>query len=214
MYLSLLLLTGSLMLGECAWFSGALSTQLRGAFFSASSTSVRHPEGTTLVCEEADRPARSALEVNPFDTLTDPITLDPTFPPTARPSTPTYLFNYSTGYLRADYKDVTTKPNVFVQAVVQVIGVCYQNRATNPPYRKLTKIVVDRASNTVTSSYADYTSSQCTGNPTYRFTEVDRFSSSVVTRNNVRVSVKLSYTTSAEQAVQVYPANSAGFKIR
>jgi len=36
----------------------------------------------------------------------------------------------------------------------------------------------------------------------------------VVTRNNVRVSVKLSYTSSVEQAVQVLPLKSAGFKIK
>lgn len=221
MSLYLLLLIGCFALCEHAWLTGFVSTKLRGTStldrLQVASDTLQQLQNETLFCNEADRHARSALEKDTAvekDTTLEPAPFEPTLTPTARPSTPNNLLNYTTGYLRADYIDVTTKPNVFVQAVVQTIGVCYQNRATNPPFRKLTKIVIDRASSTVTSSYADYTSAQCTGSPTYRFTEVDRFSSSVVTRNSVRVSVKLSYTTSAEQAVQVLPLGSAGFKIR
>ena len=135
-------------------------------------------------------------------------------PPAANAEPITRKFSYTTGFLRAEYTDVSVKPPLFVQAVVQAIGVCYQNRQQNPRYRKVTKIVVNKIENSIILKISDYTTSNCAGNPVRSFSQQQKLSFLVRTADNVKLKVKNKYTSRLGAALRLQPVNSNGFEIR
>ena len=122
--------------------------------------------------------------------------------------------SFTTGFLRLEYLDVSSSTTFFVQAVVQAIGVCYQNSQQNPRFQKITKIVTNKGTNTVILKISDYTTSNCAGNPVRSFSRQQNFNSVLITSDNVRLKVKSFYVSQLRSALRLEPKNSNGFLIR
>ena len=120
---------------------------------------------------------------------------------------------YTTGYLRANYFDASTKRSEFVQAVVLAIGVCYKYQVTAPMYRELVKVVINTGTDQATLYYANYLDMNCMGAADSTFTRQQFLTSDILTNNNVKLNIRWVYIADLNTAVSL-PDYKTGSLIR
>lgn len=123
---------------------------------------------------------------------------------------------YTSGYLRAESFDTSVNPSVFVQAVSQVIGVCFPFRAGKDPvkFRKLTSVTLNTEANQATLSYSNYITDNCAGTAFNSFTNTEPIAANVRAANSVVLRRVLTYTGSLTVALRILPGNARGIQIQ
>lgn len=123
---------------------------------------------------------------------------------------------YTSGYLRAESTDTSVNPPMFVQAVSQVIGVCYQFRNGQDPvkFRKLTSVTLNSDNNQATLSYSNYITDNCAGTAFNSFTNTESITANVRASNSVVLRRVLIYTGSLTVALRILPGNTRGIEVQ
>ena len=121
--------------------------------------------------------------------------------------------SYTSGYLRAEYKDTTLSSNKFVQAVVDTIGLCYQFQPNAPKFQMLTKAALDSANNRMQLYYSNYSNSQCNGVADGSSVTTQRINYNVFTTNNVKLRVRTIWTPTLAVGLRILPVNARGIQV-
>ena len=123
-------------------------------------------------------------------------------------------YTHIRGYMRKEYFKYNISSKKFVQATVEVIGVCYPSQNVTPEYRKLNSVTENDVTEEVTFLYSNYNNPTCFEPPVNSFVRVESQSSTVRTTNNVTLNTGLIHTGSLTVALRIYPGNQKGVLIR
>ncbi len=121
--------------------------------------------------------------------------------------------SYTSGYLRAEYKDTSLSANKFVQAVVDTIGLCYQFQQSTPEFQILTKATLDFENNHLTLFYSNYSNSHCNGVPDSSNMRTQPINYNVFTTHDVKLRVRTTWTPTLAVGLRIYPVNARGIQI-
>lgn len=121
--------------------------------------------------------------------------------------------SYTSGYLRAEYKDTTLSSDKFVQATVDTIGLCYQFQLNAPQFQMLTKATLDSESNRIQLYYSNYSNSHCNGVADGSYVRTQRIRYNVFTTNNVKLRVRTIWTPTLAVGLRILPANARGIQV-
>ena len=121
--------------------------------------------------------------------------------------------SYTSGYLRAEYKDTSLSSNKFVQAVVDTIGLCYQFQSSAPKFQILTKATLDFDTNQMALYYSNFSNSHCNGVSDGSSIYKQSIRYNVFTTNNVKLRVRTIWTPTLAVGLRIYPVNARGIQI-
>lgn len=123
------------------------------------------------------------------------------------------LATYTSGYLRAEYKDTSLASNKFVQAVVDTIGLCYQFQQSAPKFQILAKATLDSENNRMMLHYSNYSNSHCNGVADSSSVTTQRIRYNVYTTHDVKLRVRTIWTPTLAVGLRIYPVNARGIQI-